>query len=161
MIDVVKRLLGVQEQGGAANHEKTRHRSALVATCALLLEMAHIDGEFSEDERQRIVSILKSDYGLGLSEIESIMKAAEDEVRESIDLWQFTSLINRYYSEEEKVRIIETIWKVVFADGRLDKHEDYLVHTLADLLHLDHSQLIDAKLTAKKIHQEGKARPGE
>lgn len=161
MIDLVKRILGVQDQGRNASDEKTRHRSALVAACALLLEMAHIDGEFSEDERKRIVSTLKNDYGLGSSEIDSIMKAAEDEVRESIDLWQFTSLINRYYSEEEKVRIIETIWKVIFSDGRLDKHEDYLVHTLGDLLRLDHSQLIDAKIKAKATLERGKAGSGE
>lgn len=161
MIDLMKRLLGVQEQGKTPNDEKTRHRRALVATIALLFEMAHIDGEFSEDERQRIVSILKSDYGLRASEIEAIMKAAEKEVEESIDLWQFTSLINQYYSEDEKVRIIETVWRVIFTDGRLDKHEDYLVHNLADLLRLDHSQLIDAKLKAKEIIEGARAMPGE
>lgn len=149
-MDLMKRLLGVQEQDRKADDEKSRHRRALVASCALLIEMAYIDGEFSDEERLRIVSILKNEYGLPSSEIESVMKAAGDEVEESIDLWRFTSLINGYYSEDEKVRIIETVWKVVFSDGRLDKHEDYLVHTLADLLRLDHSQLIDAKLKAKK-----------
>jgi uncharacterized tellurite resistance protein B-like protein len=42
--------------------------------------------------------------------------------------------------------VIETVWRVVYSDGILDKHEDYLVHKLADLLHLKHSELIDAKL---------------
>ncbi|HQG33089.1 MAG TPA: TerB family tellurite resistance protein [Deltaproteobacteria bacterium] len=161
MIDLIKRLLGVQDQGGAAGDEKSRHRSALVAACALLLEMAHIDGEFSEDERQLIVSILRNDYGLGPSEIDSVIEAAGQEVRESIDLWQFASIINQYYSEEEKVRIIEMIWKVVFSDGRLDKYEDYLVHNLADLLRLDHSQLIDAKLRIRKALRGETSGPGE
>ncbi len=156
MIDLVKRLLGLEAKTGVADDEKSRHDRALTAACAILLEMAHIDGEFSEDERQRIVSILKDEYGLGVSEIESVMKAAEDETKESIDLWRFTNLVNRYYSEEEKARIIEMIWKVAFSDGRLDRHEDYLAHTLADLLRLDHSQLIAAKLKVKEALKGGK-----
>ena len=69
----------------------------------------------------------------------------------SIDLWQFTNLINQNYSTDEKLQIIETMWKIVYADGRLDKHEDYLVHKLSNLLRLTHKQLIDAKLRVKNI----------
>jgi uncharacterized tellurite resistance protein B-like protein len=74
------------------------------------------------------------------------MKAADDELERSIDLWQFAKLINENYSTDEKIKVIETVWQVIYTDGVLDKHEDYLVHKLAKLLRLSHKQLIDAKL---------------
>ena len=83
-------------------------------------------------------------------EAREMVKAAQTAREISIDLWRFTSLINRNYTEEEKMRVMEMIWKVIYADGRLDGHEDYLVHNLAGLLRLSHSQLIEAKLRAKR-----------
>jgi uncharacterized tellurite resistance protein B-like protein len=74
------------------------------------------------------------------------MQAAEDELEKSIDLWQFAKRINENYSTEEKIKIIETVWHLIYTDGVLDQHEDYLVHKLAKLLRLTHEQLIDAKL---------------
>ena len=59
---------------------------------------------------------------------------------------KFTSRINENYSSEEKIRIVEIIWKIAYADGILDKHEDYLVHKLANLFRLTHKQLINVKL---------------
>ncbi|HNU75444.1 MAG: Tellurite resistance protein TerB [Deltaproteobacteria bacterium ADurb.BinA179] len=147
MIDLVKRILGSRPAGGAGpeDEEREKHRVP-VAACALLLEMAHIDGEFTEAERRLIVSILEHDFGLEADEAAAIMETAGEELEKSVDLWRFARLINRHYTEDEKVRVIEMIWKVIYADGRLEKHEDHLVHSLGRLLRLDHSQLIEAKL---------------
>jgi uncharacterized tellurite resistance protein B-like protein len=70
-------------------------------------------------------------------------------LKNSNDLWRFASLINKNYSIEEKESIMEMIWRVAYADGHLDKHEDYLVHKMAKLLRLSHKQLIEAKLEVK------------
>jgi uncharacterized tellurite resistance protein B-like protein len=117
-----------------------------IATCALLLEMAHIDGEFSELEKENILEILKNKYELSVEHAAALMQAAEDELEKSIDLWQFANRINENYSTEEKIEIIEIVWHLIYTDGVLEKHEDYLVHKLAKLLRLSHEQLIDAKL---------------
>jgi uncharacterized tellurite resistance protein B-like protein len=117
-----------------------------IATCALLLEMAHIDGEFSELEKENILEILKNKYELSVEHAAALMQAAEDELEKSIDLWQFAKRINENYSTEEKIEIIEIVWHLIYTDGVLEKHEDYLVHKLAKLLRLSHEQLIDAKL---------------
>jgi uncharacterized tellurite resistance protein B-like protein len=114
--------------------------------------MANIDGEFSDSERNRIVSILKRDYQLSEEHAMELMKASNKELDGSVDLWTFTDLINRNYPPEEKIRIIEMVWKIAYTDGKLDKDEDYLVHKLAKLLHLTHKQLIEAKL--KVIHAD-------
>lgn len=65
---------------------------------------------------------------------------------QSIDLWQFTKRINQRCSDEEEISIIQMLWKIVYADGTLDKHERYLVHKLSGLLRLSHERLIDASL---------------
>ena len=63
-------------------------------------------------------------------------------------MWQFTDLISQNYTEAEKIRVVELLWKLIYSDGKLDQHEDYLVHRLSSLLGLHHKQLIAAKLKA-------------
>jgi len=75
-----------------------------------------------------------------------LIELSHEELKGSVDLWQFTSLINENYSPEEKIQLIELVWKVVYADGRLDMHEDYLVKKVAHMLNLRHGEMIDAKL---------------
>lgn len=71
---------------------------------------------------------------------------AEKELDGSVDLWQFARLVNANYSFEEKIEIIETLWRIVYVDGKIDKYEHYLMNKLENLLRLSQSQLIDAKL---------------
>jgi uncharacterized tellurite resistance protein B-like protein len=145
MIDKLKKFFG--ERGDrSVDTKETIVRHIRVAACALLLEMASIDGSFSESEKESIIAILKNDYALSDEDATVLLEAADQELKKSIDLWQFTNLINQNYSKDEKIQIIETVWKVVYADGRLDKYEDYLMHKLAKLLRLSHEELIDAKL---------------
>jgi uncharacterized tellurite resistance protein B-like protein len=148
MTDLAKRFFSKKERQGNAENEVPH--DIHVATCALLLEMSKIDDEFSDAEKEQIVSILKKEPNISEENIDLLLKLADDELKGSIDLWQFTNLINQNYTVEEKIRIIEMIWKVAFADGKLDQHEDYLVHKLANLLRLNHRQLIDAKLRTKE-----------
>jgi uncharacterized tellurite resistance protein B-like protein len=149
MIDLVKRYFGKSARGEGDQNEDASH-DIRIATCALLLEMANIDGEFSDSERNRIISILQRDHQLSDEHALELIKASNEELDGSVDLWQFTNLINRNYPLEEKIRIIEMVWEIAYTDGKLDKYEDYLVHKLAKLLHLTHKQLIEAKL--KVIH---------
>jgi len=137
----------------AMKREDTAER-IIVATCALLLEVANSDDEFSEVERDSIIGTLKRDFHLSDEYADELLESSDKKRRESIDLWQFTHLINEHYSPEEKIKIIEMVWKVIYADGKLDKHEDHLAHKLSRLLQLDHKQLIDAKL---KVRDGGQA----
>jgi uncharacterized tellurite resistance protein B-like protein len=153
MISRVKKFFGKSREIPSPAQETENHHDIRVATCALFLEMANIDGEFSDSEKEDIISILKKDYYLSDEYIAELLEASKGELKRSIDLWQFTNLINQNYSPEEKISIIEMVWKIVYADGKLDKHEDYLVHKLAKLLRLTHEQLINAK---QKILHGGK-----
>jgi uncharacterized tellurite resistance protein B-like protein len=153
MIDIVKKFFnkGAREFGV---QEIDQTHDIRIATCALFLEMANIDGEFSELEKDHIIQILKENYNVTDEYVHELIEASDKELKGSIDLWQFTNLINQNYSLEEKIRIIEMVWKLAYADGLLDQHEDYLVHKLANLLRLSHKQLIDAKL--KVLHGDNK-----
>ena len=121
-----------------------------VATCAVLLEMAKIDGNFSPEEQSMIIEMLRESFNLAESEVREIVDAAEKEIKGSIDYWHFADLIKNSYRRDEKKDVIKMVWKVVYADEKLDKHEDYLVHKLADLLKLSHEELIEIKIEVKK-----------
>ena len=121
--------------------------------------MAKIDGEFAEEEQKSLLAILKSDYRLSEEHADALVAEADRALHDSIDLWRFTNRINQNYSMAEKERIIEMVWRIVYADGTLDSHEDYLVKKLAKLLRLSHKQLIAAKLAVLHgSHGEGESR---
>ncbi len=149
MIDLVKKFFGKGAQNGPAGKKESVH-DLRIATCALLLEMSQIDGEFSESERESILAIIKREYGVGDEYITAIIETADKELKGSLDLWQFTNLINQNYTQEEKIKIIEMVWHIAYTDGRLEKHEDFLVHKMANLLRLTHRQLIDTKVAVRK-----------
>lgn len=146
MIDLVRRFFEKGQGTGSADQDNTESHDVRVAVCALFLEMVNIDGEFSASERDQVISLLKRQYGLSDEHVADLMEASQKGLKDSIDLWQFTNLINQNYSRDDKIRIIEMVWQIVYTDGRLDKHEDYLVHKLAKLLRLTHKDLIHAKL---------------
>jgi len=117
-----------------------------IATCVLLLEVAKTDDEFSSIEKTTISAILKKKFEMSHEAAEELMKIAKGRREESIDLWEFTNLINENYSREKKIKVVEAAWRVIYADRKLDKYEDHLVHKLAGLLRLKHNEMIEAKL---------------
>ena len=155
MIDIVRKFFSRNEGKERPDREDGPSHDVKVAACALMIEMSNIDGTIRSSERDAVLEILKREHGLSEEHAAALMEASGKELERSTDLWQFARLINDNYSIEEKIRIIETIWEIAFRDGKLDKHEDYLVHKLARLLRLTHRQLIDAKLKVKKAAAAG------
>lgn len=153
MINRLKKFFMKPGTGGATTQNEASSHDIRVAACALLLEISNIDGEFTQQEKELIIDTLQSDYGLDHDNTLSLMQAAEDELNESTDLWQFTELINRNYSIEEKINIIEMVWRIAYTDDILDKHEDYLLHKLGRMLHLSHNKLIAAKMKVMQGQQ--------
>lgn len=117
-----------------------------VATCALMIEMASIDEEFDSAERERIIRLFEKEFGITNDETDELFKLAHQQLDTRIDLWGFTNLINQHYDNEQKTKVIEMIWEVVYADGELSAHEDYLVHKYYKMLNLSHGQMIEAKM---------------
>lgn len=120
-----------------------------VATCAVLVETANADDEFTKEERDHIIEVLGDRFDLSQDEANELIEIAEEELRGSIDIYGFTKTIKQSFSEKERIRILEEIWRLVYTDGELSGHEDHLAHKLSFLLGLTHKQMIDAKLKAK------------
>jgi uncharacterized tellurite resistance protein B-like protein len=146
MLDIVKRFFSKINEDSSKKTDQATDHDLRVATCALLVEMARIDEEFTQAEMETLISILKEKYGLAKEYADALIQEAEKELEESVDLWQFAKLINENYSNAEKIEIVETLWRIVYVDGKMDKYEHYLMNKLKNLLRLSHDQLIDAKL---------------
>ena len=151
MIENIKKLFTEKIQ--PAKEEKHQdQRKISIATCALLLEMAHADSEFSDEEKQHILDSLKVNFDLTEKDAEDLLDLAEQERKESLDLWQFTNLINQNYSREDKLKIVYTLWKVIYTDGKIDQHEDYLIRKLTYLLNIEHEDMIEAKIKVREMN---------
>jgi uncharacterized tellurite resistance protein B-like protein len=146
MRDFIRRFFGSPAEKRTQTDRADTEHDLNLATCALFVEMAKIDETFSPAEMQVIVSILKEKYGLSAEHADEMMALAEEELKGSVDYWQFARLINENYSTQEKIDIIETLWRIVFVDGKMDKYEHHLMHKLSTLLRLTTDQLIDAKM---------------
>jgi len=144
MIDLVKKFFGGGAEAG--DPSDAPKRDVRVATCALFIEMATIDDEFDESEMRLVVAVLRDKYGLSGEHADELMATARDQLEKGIDLWRFTNLINKNYSAAEKFEVVTLLWELVYADGRLSEHENYLMRRLGRMLRLSHSELINAKL---------------
>jgi uncharacterized tellurite resistance protein B-like protein len=121
-----------------------------VATCALLLEAAHADDEFSEVERESLAGIVGDRFDLDAAETAELLELAEAERSTSGDLYQFARLINDTFPRARKLAILELLWQVVYSDGVLESHEDALMHRLGKLLGARHEELMALKLKVKR-----------
>ena len=112
MLDVVKRFFSKVTEDDSKVIDEQRKHDTRVATCALLVEMARIDETFTQAEMDAILSILKEKYGLSREHADALIAEADKALDESVDLWQFAKRINEYYSNEEKIEIIEILWRI-------------------------------------------------
>jgi uncharacterized tellurite resistance protein B-like protein len=144
---VLDRLIGGEEPASGA--ASTGALSGVqVAACALLLELAHADGEFSAEEREHIERTLVRHFGLDASTGAELLQLADAERAESLDHFQFTRLIAAEYDLGQKMVLAEVMWGVILADGRLSDHETHLVRKLASLMQLEPAYLAQARKAA-------------
>jgi uncharacterized tellurite resistance protein B-like protein len=134
--------------GDPAAPETVRPSGVPVAAAALLLEIAHADGEFSEAERSHIERALGRHLGLDESTTRELLALAEVERQQSIDHFQFTRLIADQYEVGQKMVLAEVMWGVILADGTIGNHEAYLVRKIAHLLQLEPGYLAEARRAA-------------
>lgn len=120
-----------------------------VATCVLLLEAATADSNFSSEEQEKIIQILKSRFQMDDMSVKELIDKSTMEKKNSTDLWYFTNLINKNLDNEEKYNLMELVWEVIYSDGTLDKFENYIAHKLLNMLNLDHSRFIELKMKVK------------
>lgn len=153
MFNLINKILGVNDKADNVKNDNADEMKIEIAACVVLVEVAESDSMFTEDEMEHVLETMKSTFDLSQEHAEEIIKLSRNIRKNAIDIWQFTNRINQDFNHPEKMKLLEAVWKVIYADGRIDEHEDYLVHKLAKLLRLNHKELIDAKLRAKKAHE--------
>ncbi len=116
-----------------------------VAACALLLEIAHADDVFIREERERIARHIRDEMHVSEDELHEVFRLAEEERRESVDLFHFTKLLRENLSREQRLRLVEAIWGVVYSDGSLSEVEGHLARRIAELLGFQHPEVQAAK----------------
>jgi uncharacterized tellurite resistance protein B-like protein len=134
---------GFSSQGSA---QQPHHDAARLATAAVLLEIAHADGQFQAAEDGDIVGYLTRAFALSGDEARDLMNAADDIRRNTIDYFALTNYLRRTAPFDQRLEIVRTMWRIVYSDGRLTDNENYLVRKLADLLGIEHRVMIDAKV---------------
>lgn len=147
MIGLIKKILDndtKKEDAGTSQEE------AHIALCVLMIEAAHVDGECSDDEMAHVMETLTEKCGVPKQDIDELIEMAYKKRKDSIDLFNFTRYLNQHYTKEEKLEVMESVWRVIHIDGRLEGHEDHFAHKLANLLRLTHKELIDAKIRARE-----------
>ena len=130
--------------------DKDRPQHTLqLATAVLLIEVMRSDAESTDIEQATVLKILKEQFNLPDAEVAQLSELGHKTAKAAHDYHQFTSLINRELELPEKIRIIETMWQVAYADSQISAHENHLMRRIADLLHISHGDYVAAKMRAK------------
>jgi len=114
-----------------------------LAAAALLVHVAGIDGSVSDVERDKLHSVIKRSFDLDEAETDALVAEATEAEHEAIDLYHFTSLINRSLNEDGRRRVVEMMWEIVYADGRATEFESNLIWRAADLLGISSRERIE------------------
>lgn len=148
MLNFIKQTLisRVQEHSATSANRAERTR---IAASVILLEAAHADHECTDEELDHIIGTLRSDFNLSKKHAEDLLELAHRERSQAVDLFEFTNHINNEFSKEEKIAVLEAVWRIIHSDGQLEKHEDHFARKLTHLLRLSHKEMIDAKLKAR------------
>jgi uncharacterized tellurite resistance protein B-like protein len=135
MFETIRRFLAALTEGrsATARFDEGDYR---LAAAALLVHTAAIDGALSPVEQERLHRLVKERFRLDDGATRELLREATEAEHEAVDLYQFTSLLNRTLDEAGRSRIVEMMWQVVYADGQVSEFEDNLIWRAADLLHV-------------------------
>ncbi len=135
---------------GQASAPADETRALQLATAALLFEVVRGDGVIALAERDALLKAVGTKFGLAPAEAAALIDLAEQETQLANDYYQFTSLINRRFSLQKKLQVIELMWRIAYADATLSAHEQHVLRKVAELLHVPHGDYIAAKMRARE-----------
>ncbi len=120
-----------------------------VATAVLLVEVTRADFSVEQSERQRLRQLLEQQFELSVEELDALLEQAEADADRLVSIQHITRLINQHYDHAMKLRVIQMMWHMVYADGEKDHYEEHLIRQVADLLYISHSEFMQARHRAE------------
>ena len=152
MMESIKSFFLNNMADAAREDEDAQPAELRLAACALLLELAYADDEFTEKERIHLEGAVRRQFGLDESQALELIELAEVQRAGAVDLWTFTNLVAEHYSLGQKMVLAEAMWGLVFSDGELASREDYLMRKISGLLRLEPGYLAEARMRVEE-HQ--------
>ncbi len=152
MLDYIKNLLIGNKPVESSEEEiiYDDNKRVQIATCALFLEVANSDDDFSVEEEEFINKTMKEEFELDDKLVNELIELSHEHTENSVSLYEFTEIINQYFTNAQKFDVVKNLWRLVFADGNLDSYEEYFIRKISRNLHLEHSDMIAAKLEVKE-----------
>ncbi len=151
MFKSMKQFFETHIQTAMGEDAEKDEQALRLATAALMIEMTRADFEVTDDERRAVDDVLKMLFSISDEEAKSLARLAEVEVDNAACLFSFTRMVDQSFTQPQKQRVVEMLWRVAFADQSKDHHEEYLVRKIADLIHLSHEDFIKAR---HRVEQE-------
>lgn len=142
MLSAIKNFF---EKNISADENTDLDHQLKLATAALLIEMMQQDVQVHIEEIDATKMALREKFDLSDEESDALFKLAEAEAREAVDYHQFTRLIAKEFTQDQKIKVIELLWSVAHADSHLDPHEEHMVRKIADLIYVSHKDFIKTK----------------
>ncbi len=153
MLRTLKDLFASFTQPAPAQSPAERAHAVQLAAAVLLVEVVRAEGTMDEAERKAMVSALRSKFALADDELERLLELAVTTSRTAYDYQRFTSSLNEHFTQEQKIRLVEAMWQVAYADAHIDANENHTISKVAGLLHVTHGEYIAAKMRAKETVQ--------
>ncbi len=150
MLKTLKDLFDSLRPPEPAADPATAEHTLQLATAVMLVEVMRADPSFHAGEREAVLAGLRDKFALSADEAGRLADLAEDAARRATDLYTFTSAINERFDMPQKLRMVEHMWRVAYADGQLSAHERHVLWRIADLLHVPQGAYVHARMRAEK-----------
>ena len=137
-------------QKDASEDLEIDEHGSIKACIALMLETSMADDLLDESEIKTLKATLINDFKLEETEIDELIEISKKNVDDSTSLYDFTRDINDNFDAKERFKLIESMWKIAYADGNIDKFEEHIIRKVSNLIYVSHSDFIKAKISAKE-----------
>jgi uncharacterized tellurite resistance protein B-like protein len=147
---MIKRLINqisdvIASPAETADDSDQRETAIRSATAVLMVDVARADHEFDADEFDSLLRLIQAHFHLPAEQAAALVNEADEKVDGLTSLHDFTQLLHHNLDEPEKAQVVGLLWKIAYADGRLDKYEDALVLKISDLLHVSRGKVMQLK----------------
>ena len=141
-----KKIFNTEESQKPEIDDKTTTKACI----ALLLETSMADEILDDVEIEALKNTLVKDFEIHQTKVDELISLAKDNIADSTSLYEFTRDINDNFNAEQRIRLIESMWKIAYADGNIDKYEEHIIRKVSNLIYVAHSDFIKAKISAKE-----------
>ena len=138
------------------SQEPETSNSVLLSAISLMIEVSLADEIMDISEIETLKKVLLNEFEVKENDLENLISDAKKNQNSSTSLYEFTRKINDEYEFDDKKNLILSMWKIAYADGNIDKYEEYVIRKVSDLIYISHPDFIESKQKAKREYENRK-----